>query len=208
MRPHQANIRSLDWYCRRDQSGGSSCILAVLLALFFFTPSLSGQYSVKNSLLKDRNVPGQYFHPVFSDSIAHDTTSGMREGRSALTAILLSAVLPGAGQIYAERYWSVPIVVGFTVYFIRQWVKADDLYISARDRYRQSVEQGVGGGQGDGQFLYERDFYRDQRDKFAFYLALTYILNIADAYVGASLYNFEVDDDLNGIEMKLRIPIQ
>ena len=132
----------------------------------------------------------------------------MREGKSALTAILLSAVLPGAGQIYAERYWSVPIVVGFTVYFIRQWVKADDLYLSARDRYRQSVEQGVGGGQGDSQFLYERDFYRDQRDKFAFYLALTYILNIADAYVGASLYNFEVDDDLNGIEMKLRIPIQ
>lgn len=198
----------MDWYCRRDQSGGSSCILTVLLALFLFTPSLFGQYSVKSSLLKDRNVPGQYFQPAFSDSIAHDTTSGMREGKSALTAILLSAVLPGAGQIYAERYWSVPIVVGFTVYFIRQWVKADDLYLSARDRYRQSVEQGVGGGQGDAQFLYERDFYRDQRDKFAFYLALTYILNIADAYVGASLYNFEVDDNLNGVEMKLRIPIQ
>lgn len=208
MHPHQANICSMDWYCRRDQCGRSSCILTVFLVLFLFTSSLSGQYSVKSSLLKDRDVPGQFFHPAVSDSIVHNTTSGIREGKSALTAILLSAVLPGAGQIYAERYWSVPIVVGFTAYFIRQWVKADDLYLSARDRYRQSVEQGVEGGQGDGQFLYERDFYRDQRDKFAFYLALTYILNIADAYVGASLYNFEVDDDLNGVEMKLRIPIQ
>ncbi len=208
MLPHQANIRTPHWYCRRDLKEGSSTILKILLVLFLLSPPLFGQYSVKSSLLKDRNVPGQYFHPNFSDSVTYDTTSGMRGEKSALTAILLSAVLPGAGQLYAERYWSVPIVVGFTVYFIRQWVKADDLYISARDRYRQSVEQGIGGGQGDAQFLYERDFYRDQRDKFAFYLALTYILNIADAYVGASLYNFEVDDDLNGIQMKLKVPIR
>ena len=90
-----------------------------------------------------------------------------------------------------------------------KWLKANDLYLSARGKYQQSVERGENGGQGSAQFLYERDFYRDERDKFAFYFALTYLLNIVDAYVGASLYNFEVTDNLGGgAALRLSVPIR
>lgn len=201
MRLHQTNIvvRGYPWFPR---------ILPALCLVLFVLPTLSAQQSIRSALLKNRVEQGHLAFLVSRDSTFNDTTGGVYPEKSALTAILLSAVLPGAGQIYTERYWTAPIVIGFTAYFISQWIKADDLYISARDRYRLSVEQNEGGGQGSAQFLYERDFYRDQRDKFAFYLALTYFLNIVDAYVGASLYSFEVDDNLNGVEMKVSIPIR
>lgn len=201
MRRHRLNIVA------RAHSWSPKILLAFFLGVSVFSP-LFAQQTVRSALLKDRVDPSPFSSFVISDSTFHDTTGGLRPGKSALTAILLSAVLPGAGQVYTERYWTAPIIVGFAAYFISQWIKADDLYVVARDRYRQSVESVEGGGEGSAQLLYERDFYRDQRDKFAFYLALTYFLNIVDAYVGASLYNFEVDDNLNGVEMKLRIPIR
>ncbi len=132
-----------------------------------------------------------------------------RPQKSAALAIALSALLPGAGQLYTERYLKIPIIWGFGGYFARQWFRADDRYRQYKSEYAASVESGPTRGRGDERLQYVRDFYRDERDKFAFYIALTYLLNIVDAYVGASLYNFEVSDDLNGgVSLKLRVPIR
>lgn len=118
----------------------------------------------------------------------------------------LSALVPGAGQVYTGRYWKIPIIWGAGIYFGSIWNRANTLYKDARDRYQASLQ---GGGTGDAQARYERDFYRDERDRFAFYLAITYALNIIDAYVGASLYNFDVSDDLGGnARLQLKIPIR
>ncbi len=123
--------------------------------------------------------------------------------------MVLSAVLPGAGQVYTARYWKIPIIWGFGYYFASTWVKANNLYKDASDRYNLSINQGVTSGQGDAQAKYERDFYHDERDRFAFFLALTYALNIIDAYVGASLYDFDVSDDLGGnAKLRMKIPIR
>jgi hypothetical protein len=84
----------------------------------------------------------------------------------------------------------------------------NDRYTQARSKYQESVLAGENKGQGNERFLYERDFYRDERDRFAFYFALTYLLNIVDAYVGASLYNFDVGDNLSvGASLKISIPL-
>ena len=37
--------------------------------------------------------------------------------KSPTTAVLLSAVLPGAGQFYNESYWKIPIIGGLVGYF-------------------------------------------------------------------------------------------
>jgi hypothetical protein len=52
-----------------------------------------------------------------------------------------------------------------------------------------------------------RDFYRDQRDNFAIYLALTYLLNLVDAYVDAHLFDFTVTEDFltNSPQLNVRI---
>ena len=59
-------------------------------------------------------------------------------------------------------------------------------------------------------YLGNRNFYHNQRDTFAWYLAIEYVVNLLDAYVDASLYNFEVSPNLQPTtEMRasLRIPL-
>jgi len=108
--------------------------------------------------------------------------------------MLLSAVLPGAGQVYNTSYWKVPIIAGFGIYFTLQWLDQNRRYIESRDKYRESLSVDPAG---DSRELARRDFYRDQRDMFTWYMAILYFVNIADAYVDASLYDFNVGGDLS-----------
>jgi hypothetical protein len=143
---------------------------------------------------------------VLSQDAPRSTTT---PSKSTTLAVGLSAVLPGSGQIYVERYWTIPVIWGFGIHFANQWRKADGLYRNARDRYAASVQRGENAGRGDGQARLERDFYRDERDRFAFFLAITYLLNLVDAYVGASLYDFDVGEDLGGnARLSVKIPIR
>ncbi|MEX2089234.1 MAG: hypothetical protein WEB62_05650, partial [Bacteroidota bacterium] len=82
---------------------GYSWLPKVFPALFlvvFIIPTLSAQQSIRSALLKNRVDPGHFSFIASPDSTFNDTTSGVRPEKSALTAILLSAVLPGAGQVY------------------------------------------------------------------------------------------------------------
>jgi len=108
--------------------------------------------------------------------------------KSTGVAMLLSAAFPGAGQVYNESYWKVPIIVGFGVYFVSEWIQNNRRANDYRDRYAQS---------GDSRDLSVRDFYKKQRDTFTWYFVILYLLNVADAYVDASLYDFTVSDDLS-----------
>ncbi len=106
--------------------------------------------------------------------------------KSPLGAVLRSAVIPGWGQLYNESYWKVPVVWGVAGWFIYNWIDTNNEYIKYRDLYIES-DQGI--------YLSRRDFYRDQRDYFAIYLTLTYLLNLVDAYVDAHLFDFTVSED-------------
>ena len=123
--------------------------------------------------------------------------------------MLLSTIVPGSGQIYVKRYITVPLIWGFGYYFARLWSKQNDQYGVYRDLYEQSVKADTVNLTGDLRLRNNRDLYRDDRDKFAFYFAITYILNIVDAYVGASLYSFDVSDQLGGsTALRFRVPIR
>jgi len=128
--------------------------------------------------------------------------------KSTVLAILLSAVLPGAGQVYTERYVSIPVIWGFGYYFGSQVFQLDDKYKDYRSRYEASVIADTLNGTGDLQLRSIRDFYRDERDEFAVYLGMTYLLNLVDAYVGAALYGFDVSPDLNrGFILRYTLPL-
>jgi hypothetical protein len=177
-----------------------------------FLSSAPAQYKISSTLFKHPQFSPSELFSVDSDSLQKDTSGVVLTGvnrKSTTTAVLLSAFLPGAGQIYTGRYWKVPLILGFGGYFVSQWLRMDDHYKDSRAKYSASVIAGVNGGQGDPQLIYERDFYRDERDRFAFYIALTYLLNLVDAYVGASLYDFDVEDNLGGgVSVKIAIPIR
>jgi hypothetical protein len=120
------------------------------------------------------------------------------EEKSTGLAMLLSAIVPGAGQVYAERYITIPVIWGFGVYFGKTMVDQNRLYQDYASQYAASVAADTANGIGSARLRKIRDGYRDQRDEFAVYLGLTYLLNIVDAYVGAALYGFDVSPDLNG----------
>lgn len=109
-------------------------------------------------------------------------------------ALLFSAVLPGAGQFYNESYWKVPILLGFGYYFASRWIDNNDSTKHYRDLYSRSITTETPGGNSNFQRL--REFYKDQRDAFSWYIFIYYIVNLVDAYVDASLYDFNVGDDL------------
>ncbi|MBS4035653.1 MAG: hypothetical protein KGZ85_14380 [Ignavibacterium sp.] len=106
--------------------------------------------------------------------------------KSPWGAVLRSAVIPGWGQFYNESYWKIPVVWGFAGWFIYNWINTNDNYVENQDIYLNTNED---------IYRRRRDFYRDQRDNFAIYLALTYLLNLVDAYVDAHLFDFTVSED-------------
>jgi hypothetical protein len=133
-------------------------------------------------------------------------------------AVLLAAMLPGAGQVYNHKYWKLPLVygaLGGTVaaeVFYWQRYKEFKAGIDAR-RLRQAgvnpdldpraVDTGPRSGlypqnaAGDAQQANALNFYRTRRDSFFAYIGLAYGAQIIDALVDAHLYDFDVSDNLS-----------
>jgi hypothetical protein len=135
--------------------------------------------------------------------------------KSGSLAMLLSALLPGAGQVYAHRYYTIPIFWGFGVYFSSIAIQSNNQYQSFRTKFSEAVRLdstiALTGklNNTEAGLQNSRDSWRDQRDEFILYLGLTYILNIIDAYVGATLYDFDVSDELGGsAKIQFRIPLR
>jgi hypothetical protein len=180
------------------------------LSIFLF--QLNGAFAqakVTSSLIKQDTL--ENFQP-FSDSLdlkaGSVNISSERHAKSGNLAMLLSAVVPGAGQVYAHRYYTIPIIWGFGAYFASTAIKANQQYEDFRGKFTESVRLDTANHLGNSYFSKARDFYHNQRDEFILYLTLTYLLNIIDAYVGATLYDFDVSDDLGGsANIRFRIPL-
>ncbi len=109
-------------------------------------------------------------------------------------AVLYSALLPGAGQVYNRSYWKVPVIAGLGGYFIYEYVRNNNKFIEYRDLYQNS--QTSANPSGDPQLQTLREFYRDQRDNFIIYSVILYVTNLIDAYVDAQLYDFDVSEKI------------
>ncbi len=127
--------------------------------------------------------------------------------KSPTGALLRSAVLPGWGQFYNESYWKVPIVWGVTGWFVYMWTDRNTLYKDFQNQYNISLIETS--QVGDDKLKRLRDFYRDDRDQFVFYIGLTYFLNLIDAYVDAHLFDFDVgvNNFTHKPELRLRIKL-
>jgi len=144
---------------------------------------------------------------VFDESKCRSTVFGLRDlaspaetvsvhqTKSATKAVLLSALLPGLGQIYTKSYWTLPIIWGLGVYYVHEWIKNNNQYSDYRDQYLNSINPS--NPSGDLEIKNLRDFYRDQRDSYAVYFGIVYLANLVHAFVAASLYDFDVSDDLS-----------
>lgn len=119
-------------------------------------------------------------------------------------AAVMSACLPGLGQMYNGKWWKVPIVwggLGAIGYFM---IDSHIKFIDFRDAYRNRVNgiptpyDGIYTDQG---LVAQRDAYRRNRDLLIIIGAAVWVLNIVDATVDAHLSSFDVSKDLS---MKVR----
>lgn len=106
--------------------------------------------------------------------------------KSPWGAVLRSAVLPGLGQYYNQSYWKIPVIWGVNAWFIYNYTYNNNKYKDYQAQYIRVQNP---------DYKANRDFYRDQRDQFAIYLGITYVLTLVDAYVDAQLFDFSVEED-------------
>ncbi len=112
--------------------------------------------------------------------------------KSPLTAALLSAALPGLGQYYNESYWKIPVILGIAGFLVRGIVVNNQDFANFKDEYNATITDTNPAG--DLRLKQLREFYRDQRDTYIWWLGIFYILQVADAVVDAHLYDFDVSD--------------
>ena len=130
-------------------------------------------------------------------------------------AMWLALVLPGAGQIYNRKYWKLPIVYGGFVgcaYALRwnnqMYRDYSQAYLDLMDddpntqSYNQFLHSGAkidDSNKARYQKLFKsrKDTYRRWRDLSVFCLIGVYALSVIDAYVDASLSEFDISKDLS-----------
>lgn len=122
---------------------------------------------------------------------------------SPTKATVMSACLPGLGQIYNKKYWKLPIIyAGFGIlgYFI--YTNADE-YSNFRGAYIESSEGNMNGSHSGlvqryskDELLSAREYYRRNLEVSCLLTAVWYALNILDATVDAHLFTYTISDDL------------
>ena len=117
-------------------------------------------------------------------------------------AALLSAIVPGAGQVYNKSYWKVPVLYGgiaALVYFVNfnqtNYRTFNTAYIYRNDEDSGTIDEFPNYSNDD--LIVRRDYYRRNRDLTYVIGGVVYVLNIIDAYVDAHLKDFNVSDNLS-----------
>lgn len=118
-------------------------------------------------------------------------------------AALLSAILPGAGQVYNKKYWKLPIIYAGAAGLAYSFQFNHSRYIKYRDAYKFRIDNDASttddyiGVYSDDNLNTLQKYYHRYRDLTVIGFAALYALNIIDASVDAHLFTFDVSDDLS-----------
>ena len=154
----------------------------IILFLFFGLTSISAQ--IKNKTIQN-------------DSLQVETIDPLRPAKAAF----YSAILPGLGQIYNQKYWKLPLVygaIGASAYFYLDSQKNYNIY---RDEYKNRLagnksDSDYLGNLSDSQLLSAQKQFQRNRDLSALFMVGFYVLNIIDANIDAALSQFNVSEKL------------
>lgn len=130
-------------------------------------------------------------------------------------AMWLAIVIPGAGQVYNRKYWKLPIVYGGFVgcLYAMRWNNQmyndySQAYMDLMDNdpstqsYNQFLHLGAkiddsNKSRYESLFKRRKDYYRRYRDLSIFIMIGVYAMSVIDAYVDASLSEFDISPDLS-----------
>ena len=139
-------------------------------------------------------------------------------------AVLYSAIFPGLGQIYNKKYWKLPIVYGGFVGFIYAitWNNKTykDYHVAYKDLYNDkkynldnpeewhkswkdfipaggTAESYINNSYFENGLRSKTNYYRRYRDLSIILSVAWYFLCMADSYVDAQLFDFDITPDLS-----------
>lgn len=130
-------------------------------------------------------------------------------------ALWLALVLPGAGQIYNRKYWKLPIIYGGFVgcAYAMRWnnmmyrdysqayldIMDDNPTTNSFNQFLHLGSQITDANKSRWQEIFRKrkDRYRRWRDMSFFVMVGVYALSVVDAYVDASLSEFDISPDLS-----------
>lgn len=119
----------------------------------------------------------------------------------ARKASIMSACLPGLGQVYNKKYWKVPVIyaalggLGYWGITNQTQLKFYSNNLSAENDEDPSTLNTS--GYNTDQLITQKRYYRKYRDIAVIAGILVYLINIVDANVDAHLKTFDVSDDLS-----------
>lgn len=165
---------------------------------FFLFISLQTSAQIKNdsSIVKDS---------IFTSADTTKTPAKKVPGKyhSPKKASVLSAVLPGAGQIYNKKYWKVPVIYAGFAGLAYSFQFNQSRYVKYRNALKYRLDEDASttdnyiGIYSDEQLSTLYQYYHRYRDLTVIGGAALYLLNIVDAAVDAHLFTFNVSDDLS-----------
>lgn len=132
-----------------------------------------------------------------------------KKPHSPKKATIMSACLPGLGQIYNGKWWKVPIVYAGIGGLGYMSLNNHYEYISCLNAYKyKSDPEGYSGPltqherdlaerYGKEQLQTYKESYRHDFELYTILLAAWYGLNIIDACVDGHLYSYDINDDLS-----------
>ena len=170
------------------------------------------------------------------DSIPSPASTRKKFQPLPLKATMLAAAFPGAGQIYNRKYWKVPFAyagfggLGYAVVFntknYNKYTKAyqdftdkvpeTDSYTDVippsippeeydpvlhPDTYEPSTASWVSDG-----LIRQVDYFRKYRDLSYIGIGVWYLITILDANVDASLFDYDVNENLNLTLSPIQVP--
>lgn len=130
-------------------------------------------------------------------------------------SVWMSALCPGLGQIYNRRYWKLPIVIGaymglgygasWNNSMLRDYSRAytdimdsDPTTNSYMDFFPPNTDEAsLNHSWLERTMKSRKDYFRRNRDLCIIGMIGVYLLSIVDAYVDASLTNFDITPDLS-----------
>jgi len=150
---------------------------------------------------------------ITADTIVKEKKTGkalkMKKSHSPVKATIMSACLPGLGQVYNGKWWKVPIVyagfggLGYLVYSNYYEYRS---YLHAYEFKTGDLPEGVTMNEheidlankyADSQLQTYKEAYRRDFELYTILTVAWYGLNILDACVDGHLYTYDISDDLS-----------
>lgn len=155
------------------------------------------------------------------DSIRKDSLTRLDYGNVKIfkpdpnRAMWLSLLCPGLGQVYNRRYWKLPLVVGGFVGLGYATAWNNKMLVDYTKAYRDAMdndpstnsymdfyppttkEEDVDMAWLKKSLKSKKDFYRRNKELCIISIVGMYLLCVVDAYVDASLMNFDISEDLS-----------